>query len=278
MIRLLIVALLVSAAVAHAQPKKPDAAAIKKANGHFKLGQEFFKSGQWERAIVEYQAALDLTGEPLMVFNIALAHDRAGRPEQALAGYLTYLDANPDGTIADEARGYVAKLSPVVDKLEKDRAREAARKAEEAKRRQEDAANQAELQRQAAANQAARARRTKQADALAHRGMGYRMGGLVGVGIGALVAGFGIKQGLEARDIANELSNHEGAWTDAQIARDSEGRSANTKMIVFTSIGAGVAITGGVLYLIGRGARTRSEQLRIAPTSGGAMASFGWQF
>ncbi len=278
MIRVFIVALLVSSAAAHAQPNKPDATAIKKANGHFKLGQEFFKSGQWDRAIVEYQAALDLTGEPLMVFNIALAHDRAGRPEQALAGYLTYLDANPEGAIADEARGYVAKLSRVVDKLEQDRAREAARKAEAAKRVQEAAAKQAELQRQAAAIQAARDQRTKQADALAHRGMGYRMGGLVGVGVGALVAGFGIKQGLDARDIANELSKHEGAWTDAQIARDSEGRSANTKMIVFTSIGAGVAITGGVFYLIGRGARTRAEQLRIAPTSGGAMASLGWQF
>lgn len=277
MIRLAL-ALVLCSSLASAQPKKPDAVAIKKANGHFKLGQEFFKSGQWDRAIAEYQAALDLTGEPLMVFNIALAHDRAGRPEQALEGYLKYLDANPDGAIADEARGYVAKLSPVVDKLKQQRAADDARKAEAARRVQDEAAKQAELQRQAAAKQAARVQRNRQADALAHRGTGYRMGGLVGVGIGGLVLGFGIKKGLDARAIADELSAHEGAWTDAQIARDSAGRSANTKMIVFTSIGAGVAITGGVLYLIGRGARTRAEQLRVMPTSGGAMASFGGRF
>jgi len=261
-------------------PNKPDAAAIKKANGHFKLGQEFFKSGQWDRAIDEYQAALDLTGEPSMVFNIALAHDRAGRPEKALEGYLRYLEDNPDGAIADEARGYVAKLTPVVDKLRKKRAAEEARAAEEQRRAQEEAARRAEAERQAEAIRAQQAARRKQADALDHRGTGYRMGGLIGVGVGALVLGFGIKQGLDARSIADELSAHEGTWTDAQIARDQEGRSANHKMIVFTSIGAGVVIGGGVLYLIGRGAHAKAEKLRlgVAPAKGGAAASVSVRF
>lgn len=274
--RLLVLLVLTAGTIAHAQPKKPDAAAIKKANGHFKLGQEFFKSGQWDRAITEYQAALDLTGEPLMIFNIALAHDRAGRAEPALEGYLKYLDANPDGAIADEARGYVAKLSPVVDKVKQERAAEDARKAEAAKRAQEDAAKQADLAKQAELAKQARAARDKQADAIEHRGTGYRMGGLVGIGVGALVAGFGVSKGLQARDIANELSSHEGAWTDEQIARDDAGRSANTKMIVFTSIGAAVAITGGILYVFGRGAHARAEKLRVGLSPTGA--SVAWRF
>lgn len=271
--RLLVLLALTSSTIAYAQPKKPDAAAIKKANGHFKLGQEFFKSGQWDRAITEYQQALDLTGEPLMIFNIALAHDRAGRAEPALEGYLKYLDANPDGAIADEARGYVAKLSPVVDKVKQERAAEDARKAEAAaaKLAQEDAAKQA--LREAERAKAAQLARDRQADAIEHRGMGYRMGGLVGIGVGALVAGFGIKKGLDARDISDELSNHEGAWTDEQIARDDAGRSANTKMIVFTSIGAAVAITGGVLYVFGRGARARADKLRVGVSPTGASVA-----
>jgi tetratricopeptide (TPR) repeat protein len=273
-IRLLTLAsLLALSSPALAQPKKPDAAAIKKANGHFKLGQEFFKSGQWDRAITEYQAALDLTGEPLMVFNIALAHDRAGRPEQALDGYLKYLDAVPDGAIADEARGYVAKLTPVVDKLKQQRAADDAAKADEAKRQQEAAAKQAELAKQAEAAKAAKARRDQEADAIEHRGTGLRLGGMVGIGVGALVAGFGIKKGLDAKSISNELSDHQGAWTDEQIGRDAAGRDANTKMIIFTSIGAAVAVTGGVLYVIGRGAHAKAEKLRVGIAPGGASFS-----
>ncbi len=282
MIRLLTLATILgfaSPALADA-PKKPDAAALKKANGHFKLGQEFFKSGQWDRAITEYQAALDLTGEPLMVFNIALAHDRAGRPEQALAGYLKYLDSNPDGPIADEARGYVAKLTPVVDKLEKARADEEARKAAEQKRQQDEAARQAELARQAEADKAKQIERNRQADSIERRGTGQRIGGLIGVGAGALLIGYGAKKGLDARSIANELSGHEGAWTDAQIARDSDGRSANTQMIVFTAIGGAVVVTGAVFYMIGRGAHARAEKLRVGvlPAKSGGFATVGWRF
>jgi len=261
-------------------PKKPDAAAIKKANGHFKLGQEFFKSGQWDRAITEYQAALDLTGEPLMVFNIALAHDRAGRPEKALEGYLKYLEENSDGPIADEARGYVAKLTPVVDKLKKERSDEEARKADEQKRQQEEAAKQAEVARLAAAAKGRREERNKEALEIERRGMLQRLGGFVLIGAGAIAVGVGVKKGLDAQSIADELSDHEGAWTDAQIARDDEGRSANKQMIIFTAIGAGAIITGGVFYLIGRGAHARAERVRVdvSATSGGAAASLGFRF
>lgn len=275
---LLVIALAVCATTAEAQPTKPDAAAIKKANGHFKLGQEFFKSGQWDRAIAEYQQALDLTGEPLMVFNIALAHDRAGRAEQALEGYRKYLEENPDGAIADEARGYVAKLTPVVDKLRRDREEEERRKAAEAKRAQEDAAKQAEAARLADEATRRQAARDREAAAVESRGKLQRVVGLVLVGAGAVVAGYGAKRGLDARSIETELEGHTGPWTDAQIARDQEGRSASTQMIVFTAVGAGVALTGAVVYLVGRGAPGRAEKLRVqvtpAPSGGAVSATF----
>lgn len=269
-----------SGGLASAQPKKPDAVALKKANNHFKLGQEFFKSGQWDAAIAEYEKALELTGEPLMVFNIALAHDRAGRAEQALEGYRKYLEEGPDGTIADEARGYVAKLSPIVDKIKKQRADDEARKADDARKAQAAVDKQAEAARAAEAARQAQAKRNDQAAAAERSGKRQRIGGLVLIGTGALVAGFGAKKGLDARSIANELSDHQGAWTDAEIARDQDGRSANTQMIVFTAVGAGVAITGAVFYLIGRGSRSRAEKLRldVAPTPGGAAVSAAFRF
>jgi tetratricopeptide (TPR) repeat protein len=275
---LALVALLLAVDVAEAQPKKVDAAALKKASNHFKLGQEFFKSGQWDRAIAEYQQALDLTGEPLMVFNIALAHDRAGRAEQALEGYRKYLEEGPDGAIADEARGYVAKLTPVVDALKKQRADEEQRKAFDAKRAQEDAARQAEAARLAEEAKRNQGERARQADAVEARGKTQRLVGLALVGTGALVAGYGAKRGLDARVIASELEDHTGSWTDAQIARDQEGRSANTQMIVFTAVGAGVAITGAVFYVIGRGAPSHAEKLRVQVTPSGGQVSATFRF
>jgi len=279
-LRVALILTLLGGIAAADQPKKPDATALKKANNHFKLGQEFFKSGQWDRAIAEYQAALDLTGEPLMVFNIALAHDRANRPEEALAGYLKYLELGPDGPIADEARGYVAKLSPIVDKRRKAREAEAARKAEADRKQQEAAARDAEVARKAEEAKQHATERVHEADAIERRGKVEKVAGIVLGVVGAGVIGYGVKRGLDAQSIADELSSHEGPWTDNEIARDAEGKSANQQMIVFTAVGAATVITGGVLFVIGHGARARAERVRVGaiPLPGGGGVSVALRF
>ena len=90
MIRLAL-ALALCSSLASAQPKKPDAVAIKKANGHFKLGQEFFKSGQWDRAIAEYQAALDLTGAQPKALDLGITKGLPYVPTPLVVGDLMYL-------------------------------------------------------------------------------------------------------------------------------------------------------------------------------------------
>jgi tetratricopeptide (TPR) repeat protein len=268
----------VSATPALADPKQPDAATIKKASNHFKLGQEFFKSGQWDRAIAEYQAALDLTGEPLMVFNIALAQDRAGRAEEALAGYLKYLESAPDGAIADEARGYVAKLTPVVDKIKKQHEADAAKQAAADKEKQDAAQRQADEQKKIDA--AKQADRNRRADSVDSHAKILEIAGLGVAVIGAGVVGFGIKRGLDAQSISDELSDHQGPWTDAQIARDQDGQDANRQMKIFTAVGAGVIVTGAVLFVVGRGGHGRAERMRVGalPTHGGGAVSFALRF
>ncbi|HWO26916.1 MAG TPA: tetratricopeptide repeat protein [Kofleriaceae bacterium] len=120
------------AAPAAAQPAQPDDRS--KAASHFKLGQTYYKSGDYERAIAEYKAAFELSKEPSLIFNIALCHDRAQRPEEALKEYRHYLDLAPSGDVADEARDEVARLTPIVDKRAADRS--TAQAAEEAARRE----------------------------------------------------------------------------------------------------------------------------------------------
>jgi tetratricopeptide (TPR) repeat protein len=120
-----LVSLLVSASLGlHAAP----------AAASFKQGQAYFQRGDYDRAITEYQAAFELSKEPSLVFNIALCHDRANRPEPALEAYRKYLELAPNGDVADEARDDIARLTPIVEKLQADRA--AQRAAEEARKRE----------------------------------------------------------------------------------------------------------------------------------------------
>src|SRR5262245_26562461 len=83
---------------------EPDRAARARAAAHVKQGKAFFQIGDFDHAIAEYQAALDLSAEPSLIFNIALCHDRANRPEQALDAFRSFLERVPDGAVADEAR------------------------------------------------------------------------------------------------------------------------------------------------------------------------------
>jgi tetratricopeptide (TPR) repeat protein len=257
-----VVAALAGAAIAQPRPPLDDATRAR-ASAHVKQASAFFRTQQWDRAIAEYQAALDLTGEPLMIFNIALANDRAGRAELALAGYKKYLDLAPTGQIADEARDSVARLSPIVDKIAADRAASAARAAEA--EAAASAARKAEADRQAtaAAARAARAARAADADRADARASRLRWLALGAGVVGVAGVGVGVKFGLDARSASQFISDHRGNWTDDVLARDAEGRSAETKMIIFTSVGGAALVGGGILYLMSRSARGNAERMRL---------------
>ncbi len=120
---------------AHPAGAQPDPGNREKAAAHFRQGQAFFQAQDYDRALAEYQAAFDLSSEPLLIFNIALCHDRANRPEQALQDFRRYLAHVSTGAIADEAREDVARLVPIVDKIVADRKAGEDRRRDEAGRR-----------------------------------------------------------------------------------------------------------------------------------------------
>jgi tetratricopeptide (TPR) repeat protein len=128
------------------------------ARAHFRQGQAFFQIGEYDRALAEYQRAFDLSREPSLVFNIALCHERANRPQQALEAFQRYIALAPDGAVADEARESIARLTLIVDRLASER--EARRAADEAQQRDEAA------RRDAAARSAAGQRRQRIAGAI----------------------------------------------------------------------------------------------------------------
>src|SRR5262245_54510750 len=83
--------LIARAATATANPRELDEETRARASAHVKLASEFLDARQWDKAIAEFQLALDMTQEPAMIFNIALVHSRAGHHEAAFSAYQHYL-------------------------------------------------------------------------------------------------------------------------------------------------------------------------------------------
>ena len=266
---LVIIAVMVR--VASADPTDRD-----KAAAHFKQGQAFFKAADYDRAITEYEAAYALSNEPLLIFNIGLCHDRAQRADKALDAFQRYLTLVSKGEIADEAREDVARLTPVVDGLR--RAADQARQADDARRAK--AAHDAELaeqQRQAAAAQH-RASLDAQARPIARRARIERFSALASGALAVVAAGVATKYALDARSAANDITNHQGRWTDTILVRDADGRSAQTDARIFTTVSAAAAVSAGVLYLLSRRDDHAASELRLEVKPAGASISLARTF
>jgi tetratricopeptide (TPR) repeat protein len=251
---------------------QPAASTRARAAARFKQGQEFFKARDYDHALAEYEAAYQLSREPLLVFNIALCHDRAQRPVEALEAFQRYLELVPSGDVADEAREDVARLTPVVEAIRSREAAAAAGAAEQARRA--DAARAADAAARAARDRERRdtdrVRRARDAERLEGRARIERWVGLAGAGLGAASLAAGAIYGLAARSAAADITDHRGPWTDRDLMRDADGRSAETRMVIFTTAGGAALIAGGALYLLGRHHDTEASQLRLEIQAGPA--------
>ena len=111
-------------------------------------------------------------------------------------------------------------------------------------------------------------------------GRGLRVAGFMGVGAGVALLGAGGYFAVVANRRSDELSAlfaQGGTWSDSYDDKWDEGESARRRAITFTAVGGAVAVTGVVLYLLGRRAGRRVEVAAV-PVAGGAEVAFGWPF
>jgi tetratricopeptide (TPR) repeat protein len=233
----------------------PDSDARTQAAARVRQGQAYFQRGDFDRALTEYQTALDLSAEPLLIFNIALCHDRANRPEEALREFQHYLQLAPSGSVAEEARGDIARLTPIVEKIVADRDAERARQRDAAARRAEaDQRAEVALTRAAAANRRARLAR-------------YLIAG------GAmLIGGGGITHFL-----ANQHVDRVRSDLDPANYLDDRHTLIIERDVAYTAYAAGgvVLAAGLVLALTARSAG-EGAHLTAAVTPGGATLGVAW--
>jgi hypothetical protein len=69
---------------------------VTQAKAHYELGMTAYSLGHYDRAVDSFTKAYDLDPAPVLLYNIAQAHWKKGNPEQAVAYYKRYLEADPN--------------------------------------------------------------------------------------------------------------------------------------------------------------------------------------
>ncbi len=140
-----VVILSMLAGAAGAQSKKskaPDSKAKAQAKAHFDQAEIFMQAKVYDKAVEEYEKAYALVPTlHVLLFNIGLAHENGGKPDQAKEYYRKYIEADPNGPKATEAQARSIAIDRDAERAraeaERRRTEEAQRKADEEKRRKE---------------------------------------------------------------------------------------------------------------------------------------------
>ncbi|HEY8147010.1 MAG TPA: tetratricopeptide repeat protein [Kofleriaceae bacterium] len=238
---------------AGAQPK-PDDKAQAEARAHYLAARAHHEHGEYQRAAAEYLQAFALFPDPELLFNVGQVYRLAGDHELAAAYYRRYLELEPEGRAAPEARRHLDALGGTLP----------AGSTESKWGASPDSTEPAP----AAAVAATPQRDTSPDD---RRGRWLRLGGLAAGGTGLLFLGVGLYYGIEARSISAELSQVD-RWTAERLDRFDDGERAEARAIGFSIAGGALLVGGGVLYWLGRRSQGRVVEVGAALGPAGEVA------
>ena len=83
--------------------QRPSRPMIEAAQAHYLSGARFFEAGSYDAALVEFEAAWRLSGEPDLLHNLSWTHEKAGRIKEAIEYAVRYQTAAQ--TVEDQERG-----------------------------------------------------------------------------------------------------------------------------------------------------------------------------
>ncbi|HEY1586776.1 MAG TPA: tetratricopeptide repeat protein, partial [Polyangia bacterium] len=228
---------------------------VEAARQHFAQGSKAFDLGLYDQAIKEYMAAYGAKPDPAMLYNIAQAHKLAGRPDQAVRFYRTYLSRVPDAENADEVRAKITELQKAIDQQQRAqsmppdhvKAPESAVPAPVAK-----------------TNETAPPTATVDGAAGSHRGRTHKIVGGAVAGVGVVALGVGIGLSVKAKQDADQLSAIDAQGGVYDPSKESTGRALGTAGPALIGVGAAAIVVGGVLFLIGHRAAQQPRTMAAA--------------
>lgn len=95
---------------------------------HYERAVANFKAGQFDAAVADFQAAYEMKPLPLLLFNLAQAHRKAGHHRQALELYERFLAEEKKPDLRPDAERFIAEIKTMMEAEQRER--------EEAERRE----------------------------------------------------------------------------------------------------------------------------------------------
>jgi tetratricopeptide (TPR) repeat protein len=247
-------------AVAPAAAQQPPKEQARK---HFLAAKALEEAGNYKAAAAEYLTAYDYFAEPEFFYNAGRAYELGGDFAKAVEYYRKYVELAPDGRAADLAQAAIASLTPKIPappESEKvpDSGKEGTTQGsptQEADRDPEVPSPEGgpdEPQTQGGGQPGLISPEVEeQSEGSPGSSRVFKISGLSAAAVGIVATAVGIKYGLDARRLADEISDNRESWTNEDLAKFSEGESASTRSYVFTGVGGAAMIAGGALYYWG---------------------------
>jgi tetratricopeptide (TPR) repeat protein len=237
--------------VATAQPDapiaQPDAPAASssvdpkqvQAESFYAEGAKQYNLHAYAAAIDAFKRAYDLAPEPTILFDIAQAYRLLKDCENAASFYRTYLRAKPDAHDRDKADKLASEMEGC-------------------------AAVQLDQRPLPPPTQVV---------VPGPRSHGFRLAGIITVGVGAALAGTGVYFSLDAADKAHQLEH--ACMTSCQAADvasiDRDGKSSAQRAVAMY-FASGIAIAAGCA-IVWTTMHASPDAVQVAPTSGGVTVS-----
>jgi tetratricopeptide (TPR) repeat protein len=228
---------------------------VSAARDHFRRGTAAFREGRHLEAAQEFEAAYRIVGDPILLFNIGQAYEKAGQISRAIVNYEAYVQRAKNAEDLGKVQAHIAELR----------------------------------QKKALAATQATVAQTSGSEPSGRPGPGLRIAGGVigGVGVAALVAGIVIGSQAKSRaDSLTEQSQQPGVSFGHVVGLQTQGQQLATAAYALYGVGSALTITGVVLFIVDARQRRRVSEaglgLRpvvspvISPSHAGLLAR--WRF
>lgn len=257
--------LAVVAGVAAASPARAQSDGDERARLHFESGRSYFEEGAYERALVEFERAYELSPRTAMLFNLGTTYERLARYGEAADAFERYANESPD----------LPNRATLLRRVENLRRRAAAQEANEPDPGPDpDVETETEAETQTGSTSTSTAPPSETTSSGGGGGAGLIIGGAVGLG----VAGVGLVMTaiFGGLTLAEQSSVEDGCYATGPCT-DDEISTLRTFATV-TDVGwitAAVAGTAGVILLaLGIASGSDDSQAAIRFNGTGVEGSF----
>lgn len=215
--------------------------------------------GDYPTAIARLREAYDVIPHPELLYNLGQAYRLSDQPWDAIDEYERYLAVEPKGRFASQARQHLARLKKAV-----------AGKTRPVEPPPPPPPPHDEPPPPPPPHDEPPPPPPEPSRVVVTRPVpGWRRPTAITLAVlGAAGVGAGTYFGLRARSISDELTGHDGAWTDELLAKQDQGRTAQTYAIVGWAAGGAALLGGVVLFALDQSARGHRE-ITVAPTATG---------